>query len=59
VIDHEEDYSKNETMKPEKPKKSDDSIEDFESLKKLEPMYKGSNSIKAFLNKKVKTSGKK
>ncbi len=59
MTDTEEEYSKNETMKAEKPKKGDDAIEDFESLKKLEPMYRGSASIKAFLNKKNKSMGKK
>lgn len=59
MTDVEEEYSKNETMKPEKTKKTDEGIEDLESLKKLEPMYKGSGSIKSFLNKKIKSAGKK
>lgn len=59
MTDTEEEYSKNETMKLEKTKKTDDVIEDFESLKKLEPMYKGSASIKSFLTKKIKVTGKK
>jgi hypothetical protein len=59
MTDVEEEYSKNETMKLEKAKKTDEGIEDLESLKKLEPMHKGSASIKSFLNKKVKSTGKK
>jgi len=39
--------------------KKKESVDDLDSLKKLEPMYKGSNAIKAFLNKKTKTGGKK
>jgi hypothetical protein len=58
MIDTEEEYSKNETMKAEKTKK-EDATEDFESLKKIEPMYRGSAAIKSFLNKKAKTTGKK
>jgi len=60
MIDNtEEEYSKNDTMKVEKVKKAEDVTEDFESLKKLEPMYRGSAAIKSFLNKKAKTTGKK
>ena len=62
MIDNDEEYAKGEISKPQKEKKAEreeSSIEDLDSLKKLEPMYKGANAIKAFLNKKGKTSSKK
>lgn len=61
MIDNDEEYAKGEIAKPQKEKKveREESIEDLDSLKKLEPMYKGANAIKAFLNKKGKTRGKK
>ena len=61
MIDNDEEYAKGEIVKPQKEKKveREESIEDLDSLKKLEPMYKGANAIKAFLNKKGKASGKK
>jgi|GEM_PF-1265961 hypothetical protein len=60
MIDNDEEYAKGEAVKPEKVKKPEreESIEDLDTLKKLEPMYKGANAIKAFLNKKNKGSGK-
>lgn len=62
MIDNDEEYAKGEIPKPQKEKKGyreESTIDDLDSLKKLEPMYKGSSAIKAFLNKKNKTSGKK
>jgi hypothetical protein len=56
MVDNDDEYSKSDTAKPEKAKKTE--REDLDSLKKLEPMYKGGNAIKAFLNKKGKTGGK-
>jgi hypothetical protein len=60
MIDNDEEYVKGEVVKPEKVKKveREETIDDLDSLKKLEPMYKGSSAIKAFLNKKNKTGGK-
>ncbi len=60
MIDNDEEYAKGEVVKPDKVKKveREETIDDLDSLKKLEPMYKGSNAIKAFLNKKNKGSGK-
>ena len=61
MIENDEEYAKGEIVKPTKEKKveREEGVDDLDSLKKLEPMYKGSNAIKAFLNKKTKTSGKK
>ncbi|HRF56267.1 MAG TPA: hypothetical protein PLV58_02615 [Campylobacterales bacterium] len=61
MIENDEEYAKGEVVKPQKEKKAEreESVDDLDSLKKLEPMYKGSNAIKAFLNKKTKTGGKK
>ncbi len=61
MIENDEEYAKGEVVKPQKEKKTEreESVDDLDSLKKLEPMYKGSNAIKAFLNKKTKTGGKK
>ena len=60
MVENDDEYSKSDTVKPEKAKKTEreEGIEDLDSLKKLEPMYKGGNAIKAFLNKKGKTGGK-
>jgi len=60
VLENDEEYPKSETIKVEKLKKPEreESIDDLDALKKLEPMYKGANAIKAFLNKKNKGSGK-
>jgi len=62
MIENDEEYAKGELVKPQKEKKverEESSIDDLDALKKLEPMYKGANAIKAFLNKKNKGSGKK
>jgi hypothetical protein len=61
MIENDEEYAKGELVKPQKEKKAEreESIDDLDALKKLEPMYKGANAIKAFLNKKNKGSGKK
>jgi len=61
MIENDEEYAKGEIIKPQKEKKAEreESIDDLDALKKLEPMYKGANAIKAFLNKKNKGSGKK
>ncbi len=61
MIDNDEEYAKGEIIKPQKEKKveREESIDDLDTLKKLEPMYKGASAIKAFLNKKGKASGKK
>ncbi len=61
MIENDEEYAKGELVKPQKEKKAEreESIDDLDTLKKLEPMYKGANAIKAFLNKKNKGSGKK
>ena len=60
MVENDDEYSKSDTVKPEKAKKTEreEGIDDLDSLKKLEPMYKGSNAIKAFLNKKGKIGGK-
>jgi hypothetical protein len=60
MFDNDEEYVKSEVVKPQKVKKveREESIDDLDSLKKLEPMYRGSSAIKAFLNKKNKTGGK-
>jgi hypothetical protein len=60
MIENEEEYPKSDTVKAEKVKKPEreELIDDLDALKKLEPMYKGANAIKAFLNKKNKSSGK-
>ena len=60
MLENDEEYPKSETIKVEKLKKPEreESIDDLDALKKLEPMYKGANAIKAFLNKKNKGSGK-
>ncbi len=61
MIDNDDEFPKSEgVIKQEKAKKpqQEDSIDDLDTLKKLEPMYKGSNAIKAFLNKKNKGNGK-
>ncbi|MDD3466999.1 MAG: hypothetical protein PHE67_07600 [Campylobacterales bacterium] len=61
MIDNDDEFPKSDgVIKQEKVKKTqqEEPIDDLDSLKKLEPMYKGSSAIKAFLNKKNKGSGK-
>lgn len=61
MYDNDDEYPTQKVVKTnvEKPKKAtEDTIEDLDSLKKLEPLYKGSGSIKAFLAKKTKTAKK-
>lgn len=62
MYDNEDEYPSQKASKTataEKPKKSsEDAIEDLDSLKKLEPMYKGSATIRAFLARKAKLSKK-
>jgi hypothetical protein len=62
VYDNDDEYPTQKAVKQqpaEKPKKTaDDAIEDLDSLKKLEPLYKGSASIKGFLARKSKLAKK-
>lgn len=63
MYDNEDEYPSQKASKAavaaEKPKKTaEDAIEDLDSLKKLEPLYKGSASIKAFLARKTKLAKK-
>ena len=60
MYDNDDEYPSQKQAKTvsvaEKPKKvTEDAVEDLDSLKKLEPLYKGGSSIKAFLAKKNKT----